>query len=583
MKFGFEELSFQPLTLEILTLIFMIRDEIKKIIKKAIKQAQKKKVLPDFGMPEIHLEHPEKKSFGDYSTNVAMLVKPKTKNQKPKIHIKSQKPIEIAKILGDKLRVTGNKLFDKVEVAGPGFINFTLSEKWLQEQVWDILRNTEAKPPRARGGLASVKPKVQVEFISANPTGPLHLGHGRGAFAGDTLANVLDWAGFKVEREYYINDAKKSGQIRELGKTAIGEGSAYLNDDLRLKIKNQKSKIKNTIQKLKSKESIYGEIGYLLAQEIHKDIRGFIQEKLKIKFDKWVSEEKLYQGHNVSKTEEALRAKGLVYEKEGATWLETSRFGDDKDRVLIKHNGQPTYLLPDIAYHKRKFKKKPDRIIDIWGADHLGHIKPLKIGLEVLGHDSRKLEILISQMVRLKKEGKAYKMSKRKGEVVDLGWLIDEVGLDVTRFLFLMKTLDTQMEFDLDLAKERSEKNPVFYVQYASARIHGILAELKSQISNLKTKTQKLNLLKHSSELDLVRQLIKFPEIVGDTSKDYQVQRLPRYSLELASCFHYFYKCCRVISEDKDLTEARLALVLATKVVLGNVLKLMGIHAPKRM
>ncbi len=548
----------------------MIRDDIKNLIKKATKLAQKKRVLPDFKIPEIHIEHPAEIVHGDYSTNLALKI----------AKVIKKNPMETAKLLSVSLKIY-KEYFKKVEVAEPGFINFILSKDWLQKQVREILKGGD-KFGQLNVGKGK---KILIEFISTNPTGSLHLGHGRGAFAGDTLANVLDWAGFKVEREYYINDAKKSSQIKELGRTAIGEGSAYLNDDLRLKIKNQKSKIKDTIQKFKNKESIYGEVGHFLAQEIHKDIRNFIEDKLKIKFDQWVSEESLYQNHNVKKVIKALKEKDLVYEKEGATWLKTSRFGDDKDRVLIKQSGEPTYLLPDIAYHKRKFKKKPTKIIDIWGADHLGHIRPLKIGLEILGYDSRELEILITQMVRLKKEGKAYKMSKRKGEVVNLEWLIDEVGLDVVRFLFLMKSLDTQMDFNLDLAKKRSEKNPVFYVQYASARIYGILAKSQTKLLLRRQtgKIQKLSLLKHPSELDLIRQLMKFPEIVEDIAKDYQVQRLPHYSLELASSFHYFYKCCKVISEDKNLTEARLALMLATQTVLKNVLGLMGVSAPSKM
>jgi len=574
----------------------MVRDDIKNLIKKAIKQAQKEKRLSDFEIGEIHIEHPQSSGqtqglllHGDYSTNIAMKIgiatfRSRSKNRALKCATPAAtlSSVGIAKVIGDKLKVISGRLFEKVEVAGPGFINFTLSEKYLQKQVGEILKEGEIATFRSRSDrrLKSATPerysKVLVEFISANPTGPLHLGHGRGAFAGDTLANVLEAAGYNVKREYYINDAKKSGQIKELGRTVLGKGTAYLTENLKSQISNLKTK--SQISKLKE-----GEAGYLLAQEVHKDIRDFIQDKLKIKFDRWVSEEKLYQEGKVNKIEKMLQEKNLVYEKEGALWLKTSRFGDDKDRVLIKQGGHPTYLLPDIAYHKDKFDRGFDKVIDVWGADHLGHTKPLKIGLKILGHNRQKLEILISQMVRLKKEGKAYKMSKRKGEVIDLEWLVDEVGLDVTRFLYLMKSLDTQMEFDLDLAKERSEKNPVFYVQYASARIHGILAKLKSQISNLKTKSQKSNLLTHQAELDLIRQLIRFPEVVEDTAQDYQVQRLPHYGVEIASCFHYFYKCCRVRMEDKDLMKARLALVLATKMVLENVLRLMGIHAPKRM
>jgi len=551
----------------------MIREEIKKIIEKSIKELQKKKVFPEFEIPEIQVEKPEEKIHGDYATSVAMIIAKQIKKD----------PIEIAKVITLQLTTYNLQLFEKVEVMEPGFINFFLSKEYLQKQVGEILKQGE-KFGKLKIGKNQ---KVQVEFISANPTGPLHIGNGRGAFFGDTLANVLEKAGYKVTREYYINDAKANTQIRILGKTALGKGITYLTEDLKQKIKKLEPKLKKITDE--------GEAGYLLAQEIQKDIENFIGKKLKIKFDNWISEEDFYKKSKIDKIYNWLKDKNLVYKKEGADWLKTSKFGDQQDWVIIRETGKPTYLLSDIAYHKDKFDRGFQKIINIWGADHQGHVGKIKAVAKMLSYKGD-LDILISQVVRLKKG----KISKRKGKIVTLEWLIEEVGLDATRFFYLMKSLDTQMEFDVELAKERSEKSPVFYVQYAHARICSILRKcgkfenrasegsegedengvlIAFRISNI----ENLKLLSHPSELALIKQLIRFPEIVEDIAKDYQVQKLPQYAIDLATLFHQFYRDCRVISEDKLLTQARLGLILATKALLKNTLNLMGISAPEKM
>jgi len=534
----------------------MIREEIVKLIEKSIKEIQKTKKLPKFDVPEIQIEHPEEKIHGDYSTNVAMVIAKQIKKS----------PMEIASILSSKLKIQSSKLFEKIEVARPGFMNFFLSKEYLQKQVEEILKEKEKF-----GGLKIGKnKKIQVEFISANPTGPLHLGHGRGAFFGDCLANVLEKAGYKVTREYYINDAKNSAQIKELGKTAIGKGITYLNDYLKKKIQISKSKI----QKCKNER----EAGYLLAQGIQRDVKNFIENKLKIKFDNWVSEENLYRKSKVDKIYNWLKRENLIYKKEKAEWLKTSKFRDKQDWVIIRETGEPTYLLSDLAYHQDKFNRRFQKIINIWGADHQGHVSKIRAASKMLGFKGD-LDILISQVVRLKRG----KISKRKGETITLEWLIDEVGLDAARFIYLMKSSDTQMEFDVELAKERSEKSPVYYVQYAHARICSILRKLKVKSEKLKDIVQNLKLLSHQSELGLIKQLIRFPEIIEDTARDYRVQRLPQYALDLATAFHQFYRDCRVISDDKNLTQARLFLVLATKTVFKNTLELMGVSAPEKM
>jgi len=539
----------------------MIKDQIEKLIKKAIQSAQKKKELPKFEIPEIVIEYPREKAFGDYSTNIAMQLAGKAKRS----------PLDIAELLVNKLisyKVT-KLLFDKVEAVKPGFINFVLSPKFLVEQVKEIIKQEE-KFGKSKIGKGK---KVQVEFISANPTGPLTIGNGRGAFAGDTLASVLEKAGYKVEREFYWNDAKASTQIRQLGESVKGltqvYGGAYIKE-LPEKIKK---KYKKDVKSLSTEET-----GFYAAKIIEKEIENFVKKKLKIKFDVWFSEQSLYNKNKIDKVIAVLKRKKLAYYKEGALWFKSTKFKDDKDRVIVRSDGTPTYCLPDIAYHKDKFERGFDKVIDIWGADHAGDVKRVLGGVKALGYGN-KLKILIHQMVRLIKEGKEVRMSKRAGIYVTLEELVDEVGLDVARFFFLMNSLDTHMDFDLDLAKERSEKNPVFYVQYAHARISSLLRKAKS----LKPQTKNLELLNHPAELNLIRQLVKFPEIIEDTVKDYGVHRLPYYTLKLATSFHDFYEKCRVISDDKELGQARLALVNATKIVLENTLEIMGVSAPEKM
>jgi len=553
----------------------MIREEIVKLIEKSIKELQKEKKLPKFEIPEIKVWHSEEEKHGDneidYATNITMIIAKQIKKD----------PVEIASMISEE--ITGEKIKNFISAAYweipsgrikcfliKNFIDFSLSKEYLQKQVEEILKQGENF-----GQLKIGKNKrVNVEFISANPTGPLHLGHGRGAFFGDALANVLEKAGYKVTREYYINDAKRGAQIKELGKTALGKGITYSTSYLKSQISNLKSKLR------KAKNE--GEAGYLLAQEIQKDIKNFIENKLKIKFDNWVSEENLYRKSKVDKIYNWLKKENLIYKKEKAEWLKTSKFGGKQDWVIIRETGEPTYLLSDIAYHKDKFDRKFGKITNIWGADHQGHVSKIRAASKMLGFKGD-LDILISQVVRLKRG----KISKRKGEIVTLEWLVDEVGLDPARFIYLMKSLDTQMEFNVELAKERSAKSPVYYVQYAYARIHSVLAKSKIQNpkSKINSKSQFRNskLLNHSSELDLIKQLIRFPEIVTDTSKDYQVQRLPQYAIDLATSFHQFYRDCKVLTKEKNLRAARLGLILATKTVFKNTLDLMGISAPERM
>lgn len=524
----------------------MIRDFIKKEIEKVVKE-----VYPGRSQG-IDFSVSADGKFGDYSSNVAMIL---GKNQKENAE----------KIKSELESASRRTKFFSVSTAGPGFLNFTLSEKGLTEGLKNL--NKKQKPARRR------REKTQVEFISANPTGELHIGHGRSAFYGDALTNVLKAAGYKVEREYFINDSKESAQIKELGKTILGKGTSYLTDYLKKKIKNRKWKVDDE-----------NEIGCLMAGEIQKDNQKFIEKDLKIKFDKWFSEEKnLRKKTAFKKTLDLLKKEKLIYEKDGAVWLKTSQFGDDEDRVIVRSNGEYTYFLSDIAYHINKFGRKYDKVIDIWGADHHGHVKRMMAAKKMFAASDAvgwkgDLEILISQLVTLKKGEELQKLSKRKGNIILLKDLVDDLGLDAVRWFYLEKSLSTHMEFDMALAKERSVKNPVYYVQYAYARMHSILS--KSKIKNQKEKLQ-LKIQNSKPVRNLMVKLIQFPEVIEDTANDYQVQRLTTYAYELAKEFSQFYENVKVIGSENE--KELITFVALTRKILANTLGLLGISAPEKM
>lgn len=531
----------------------MIREKIRNLIEKAIKELQKKGTFPNFQIPKIKIESVDRIGrylYGDYSSAIAIRIRRDA----------NMNPMEIIDKLKEKIEEFDSKLFLKIEPKKPGFINFFLSENYLQENLKEILKQKEKF-----GNLKIGKgKKVNVEFVSANPTGPLTLGNGRGGFCGDVLTNILNKAGFKTKREYYINDTGE--QIRKLGHSVIGDAEAVYKGDY----------INNLRKKIKGKNP--DKIGEAAAKVILKEMIKPSIKRMGMKFDVWFSEKSLYKNKKVDKILDYLKKKKLTYEKEEALWFKSTQFGDDKDRVLVKADGEKTYIASDIAYLKNKFERGFDNLIYIWGADHYGYIARIKAAAESLGFKKEKVEIIIMQLVRLFEKGQEVRMSKRSGVYVTLDELINEVGLDAARFFFLTKSPGTHLNFNLDLAREKSEKNPVYYVQYAHARICSILnkAEKKIIYGNY-------GLLKEPSELELIKELIRFPEIVEDTAKDYQVQRIPQYVIDLATTFHRFYKDCWVISEDKQLTKARLSLITATKIVLKNTLDLMGISAPEKM
>ncbi len=502
-----------------------------------------------------------KREFGDYSTNLAFNL----------AKLRKKDPQGISENLAKKLsRISA---FERVE-AKSGFINFWIKKEWLLKEIQKILTK---KNDYGRG--FKKKKKIQIEFISANPTGQLTVGNGRGTFFGDSLSRILKFLGYQVTKEYYINNAKNSSQIEELGKTALKKGKVYLNDYLRKKIALIEPKLTKIIRSSTNK---YQQAGYILAQEIQKDNQDFIQHKLKIKFDNWFSEQSLYEKNMAKKLLKQLQQKNLVYLKNKALWFKAKKFGDEQDRVLIRANQKPTYFFSDLMYHLDKFKRRKfDQVIDIWGADHFGYKKRLLAGLSALGISPSKLKIIIMQMLTLRRGKKKVRISKRKGEYLTLEQVVDEVGLDPTRFLFLMVAPETHLDFDLELAKKRSMENPVYYVQYTRVRVNSILNKAKTL--EYKIKTSDLKLLGTEPDLRLIKELVQFPDKVKESAEVYNPQVLVTYSLNLARVFHNFYERQRVITENQAETKARLSLILTTKIVLDNLFDLIGIAKLDRM
>lgn len=527
-----------------------MKQEIQKLIEKAVKDL-------GYEIGEVEVDYPKVEAFGDYTTNVAMVLS----------KIAKKNPMEIAESLKLGFEKFLKPSFRKIEVVKPGYINFYLSKEYLQDKVREI-NEKENKFGESKIGKGK---KVNNEFISANPTGPLHLGNGRGGFFGDVIGKVLEKAGYENTNEYYVNDAGE--QLLKLGHSVLKDDEAAYSGEYIDELNKKFAKIKDI-----------KEIGEKSAQIVLDEIiKKTVKEKMEINFDSWISEKKdLVDSGYVEKAIEKLKKKKLTYQKDGAMWLETTKFGDDKDRVLVKKDGQKTYFASDCGYILNKIDRKFEKIIEVWGADHHGYILRFRAAAEALGFKGE-LKFVIVQLVRLVKDGKEARMSKRAGNVVYIDELIDEVGLDAVRFFFLMYDANTHMTFDLGLAKERSEKNPVFYVQYAHARICSILEKVKDL--NLKSgKKEDLSLLTHEKELSLIRELDKFPQIIEDVSKSYEVHKLPYYAIKLADKFHSFYNDCKVLDdENPELTGARLNLVNAVRIVLGEVLRLMGVSSPDSM
>ena len=473
-------------------------------------------------------------------------------------------------------------------MAGPGFINFYLKPDWLHSLLHEILAQGDSYGQTGDGG----KKKIQVEFVSANPTGPLHVGHGRGAAVGSALANLLAAAGYDVQTEFYINDA--GNQIDNLALSVEARYLELLGQPIEFPEDGYHGRdIVETAQRLIDKDgNRYLQVAPTERREVFKQVAlaeklAALKEDLEsfgVTFDVWFSEKSLFEADAVNVACQKLRDKGKAYDKDGAFWLRSTDYGDDKDRVIIRDNGVPTYFASDIAYHDNKFRRGFETVINLWGADHHGYIPRMKAAMAALGYDPDRLEVLILQMVSLYRNGELVKMSKRTGQSVTLTELIEDVGRDAARYFFIMRSLDSQLDFDLDLATSHSNENPVYYVQYAHARIMSIFRQMAEAGLAFDSDTKAdLSLLTTPYELDLIRKLGDYPGEISGAARERAPHRIARYSHELAGLFHSFYNACRVLGVEPELSIARLALVLATQRVLRHSLTILGVAAPEKM
>ncbi|MCY9089888.1 arginine--tRNA ligase [Bacillus mojavensis] len=554
-----------------------IAEQMKDVLKEEIKAAVLKAGLAEESqIPNVVLETPKDKTHGDYSTNMAMQL----------ARIAKKAPRQIAEEIVTSFD-KGKASIEKLDIAGPGFINFYMDNQYLTKLIPSVLEAGEAYGETNIGN----GERVQVEFVSANPTGDLHLGHARGAAVGDSLCNVLAKAGYDVSREYYINDA--GNQINNLALSvevryfeALGlekpmPEDGYRGEDIISIGKRLAEEYGDRFVNEEESERLaffreYG-LKYEL-EKLRKDLENF-----RVPFDVWYSETSLYQNGKIDKALEALREKGHVYEEDGATWFRSTTFGDDKDRVLIKKDGTYTYLLPDIAYHKDKLDRGFDKLVNVWGADHHGYIPRMKAAIEALGYEKGTLEVEIIQLVHLYKNGEKMKMSKRTGKAVTMRDLIDEVGLDAVRYFFAMRSADTHMDFDLDLAVSTSNENPVYYAQYAHARICSMLRQGEEQ-GLTPAADLDFSPIQSEKEYDLLKTIGGFPEAVAEAAEKRIPHRVTNYIYDLASALHSFYNAEKVIDpENEEKSRARLALMKATQITLNNALQLIGVSAPEKM
>lgn len=557
-----------------------IRQQIKTVVLDSINKAIKNEELPSLEINDISIETPREKEYGDFSTNVAMQV---TK-------IARKAPRQIAEIIIKNIDTNGTYI-EKVDCAGPGFINFTLNNKYLYDTLEII---TDEKEDYGHINIGNGK-KVMVEYVSANPTGPLHMGNARGGALGDCIASVLDAAGYNVTREYLINDA--GNQIEKFGKSlearyiqlikgedAIefpedGYQGEDITDHMREFIKTNGDKYIDVDSEARRKVFV----DYALPRNLAAIKEGLASYG--VEFDVWFSEQTLHKDHELDETLQILKDKGCTVEHDGAVWLKGSVIGSDKDEVLVRNNGIPTYFAADIAYHRNKFEKRGfEWVINLWGADHHGHVARMKASMAALGINPDKLDVVLFQLVRLYRNGEIARMSKRTGKSISLMDLVDEVGRDAVRFFFNAKASGSHLDFDLDLAVKQSNENPVYYVQYAHARICSMLSLLDSEgITVPAINDVNLELLKADEEIALIKKLSEYPDEVRVSAETLEPSRLTRYVQDTAACFHSFYNACKVRGEEEELMKARLVLVNCTRTVIKNVLDLLSISAPERM
>ena len=555
-------------------------EQLKEVIMKAMGMAVADGKFEPVPLPPFTIEIPNDKSHGDFAANVAMVCAKALK----------MNPRQIATILMERMIFDGT-YFERCEMAGPGFLNFFLSKEWFAR----VIKAIEADGENYGRSQEGDNQKIMVEFVSANPTGPMHMGNARGGALGDCLAAVLDWAGYDVTREFYVNDA--GNQIEKFGKSLearylqIYQGEeavpfpedGYHGEDIKIRAQEFADIHGDAYVDAEEKERRDALVAYALP----KNIEGLKTdlEKYRITYDVWFRESTLHESGAIDDIVKTLSEKGLTYEKDGAIWYKATAYGGEKDEVLIRANGNPTYFAADIAYHYNKFAVRGfDRVINVWGADHHGHVARLKGAMDAIGLNGNRLDIVLMQLVRLTRDGEVVRMSKRTGKAITLTDLLDEVPIDAARFLFNMREPGSQMEFDLGLAVEQSSQNPVYYVQYAHARICSILKNLAAEgISPKERQLDDLRCFTQPEEIELIRHMAIYPSEILESARTYDPARITRYVIELANKFHKFYNACRVKGEAEDVMQARLALCLATRTVIRNVLTMLKINVPETM
>ncbi len=528
-------------------------------------------------IPDFVIEVPREKEHGDFAVNVAMLLARQAR----------MAPGKIAAILVDIMEQNGDPQIERVEVAGAGFINFFLSKAWLYDIPGLIYQMGDRY-----GSNPNHQSKVQVEFVSANPTGNLHMGNARGGAIGDSLANILDRAGYQVEREYYVNDAGNQIEIfadslearylQLTGHNVSFPENGYAGQDVIDTVKSIISKYGSDLGELSAEERRSLIVDYALEEKV-----AYIENTLAsfgISYDVWFHEKSLYESGEIDRVLCDLEEKGFVYESEGALWFKSTRFGDEKDEVVRRANGLPTYFAADIAYHRDKFARGFDWVINVWGADHHGHIARMKGAMEALGIEPDRLDVVLMQLVRLYRKGNLVRMSKRTGTTISLDELIEEVGKDAARFFFVMRSPDSHLDFDMELAKQQSQENPVYYVQYAHARICSIFRQAKAA-GVLMSAVEEIDasLLIEEEEIELLRKLADFPEEIKISARTLAPHRIARYVMDLAGLFHSFYNHHRVLNDNQSLQDARLLLMETTRITIKNALQILGVTAPEQM
>ncbi len=555
----------------------IVRDQIAELVRRALAEAQAADALPSVAVEDIAVERPQNAEHGDFATSLPLkLARPMRMN-----------PLQIAERISTHIR--GDGLLESASVAAPGFINFSLKREWLQERV-DAIRTAGATFGDLDAGQAQ---SVQVEFVSANPVGPLHIAHARGGVIGSALANILQAAGHDVTREYYFNDAGAqighfqrtlhARYLQQCGRDAEVPEDGYQGEymvDLAAEIRAEEGDRFLGMPEPEASEAL-GAIGIAkFMARIRDDLMS-----LRIEFDEWFNEASLYVNGQFESAMALLRDKGYVTERERAVWFASTLLGDEKDKVLVRGNGIPTYFASDVAYHYNKFfEREFDHVINIWGADHQGHALFMNAVVAALGMPEDKLTLIINQLVTLKRGGETVRLSKRTGDIITLREVIDEVGADACRYFFLSRAADSQMEFDLELAKRQSQENPVYYIQYAHARIASILRLAAER--GMDYGDGDAALLTHEAELALIRKMMELPELIGMMAHNLEAHHLPHYASELATAFHWFYQNCRVVSGvegEEALSKARLKLVDAARITLARCLSLMVMDAPTKM